>query len=342
LQCIQSYYIFCETAINYEHGGKMMQLKPVSGTDLQCSTFCLGGAILGSDNNQADSFDLMDAYVDRGGNFVDTAQVYANWLPVEASISEKTIGLWMKARKNRHQLLVSTKGAHPLLESMQQSRMSRQDIVHDIEQSLRHLQVETIDFYILHRDDTDRTVAEILGTLNDQVKAGKIRYFGCSNWTTERIKEAQTYAEAHGIQGFSGNQMMWSLAEADSTKFVDTTLVAMDDAMTQYHLATGFPAFPYSSQAQGLFTKWDSNQYTADDSRISPMYKSAANRVRFKRAQQLAADLSRSITEIVLGYLTSHSFQTFPIIGCRTISQLEESLKAADLQLTQEQLEFLG
>ncbi|WP_162463275.1 aldo/keto reductase [Paenibacillus psychroresistens] len=318
-----------------------MQIKSVVGTDLECSTFCLGGAILGSDINQADSFELMDAYVDRGGNFVDTAEVYSNWLPVEPSLSEKTIGLWMKARKNRHKLLVSTKGAHPLLESMQLARMSKQDIIHDIEQSLRNLQVETIDFYILHRDDTDRTVEEILEALNEQVKAGKIRYFGCSNWTTERIKEAQTYANKHGIQGFSGNQMMWSLAEADSTKFVDTTLVAMDNGMTQYHLETGLPAFPYSSQAQGLFTKWDSGQYTADDSRISPMYKSAANRARFERAQQLANDLSRSITEVVLGYLISHSFQTFPIIGCRTISQLEESLKAADLRLTQEQLEFL-
>jgi aryl-alcohol dehydrogenase-like predicted oxidoreductase len=319
-----------------------MQHNAVLGTDLQCSTFCLGGGGLGSDLNQADSFLLMDAYTDRGGNFIDTAQVYANWLPIETSISEKTIGLWMKARKNRNRLIVSSKGAHPLLESMHLSRMSREDIAQDIEGSLRHLQVGTIDFYILHRDDTNRSVQEILETLNDQVKAGKIRYFGCSNWTTERIKEAQAYAEAHGIQGFSGNQMMWSLAEADSTKFVDTTLVAMDEAMKQYHFATGMSAFPYSSQAQGLFTKWDSGLYTPDDIRISPMYKSAANRVRFERAQQLAADLSRTVTEIVLGYLISHSFQAFPIIGCRTLNQLEESLKAADLHLTQTQLEFLG
>ncbi|MBP1995162.1 aldo/keto reductase [Paenibacillus eucommiae] len=320
-----------------------MQLKPVTGTDLLCSTFCLGGASLGSRLNLEESFRLMDAYAERGGNFIDTAQVYANWLPaIEASISEKTIGLWMKARKNRNQMLVSTKGGHPLLESMQLSRMSQKDIAQDIEGSLRHLQVDTIDLYILHRDDTNRPVQDILETLNEQVKAGRIRYFGCSNWTVERIIEAQDYAKAEGIQGFSGNQMMWSLAEADQTQFSDPTLIAMDNDMKQYHIASGVSAFPYSSQAQGLFTKWDSGEYSLDDKRISPMYSTAANRARFERAQELASELSLTITEIVLGYLISQPFHTFPIIGCRTHAQLEASLKAEYLKLTQDQLAFLG
>ncbi|RAV11482.1 aldo/keto reductase [Paenibacillus contaminans] len=320
-----------------------MQLKPVTGTDLLCSTFCLGGASIGSRLNQEESFRLMDAYAERGGNFIDTAQVYANWLPaIEVSISEKTIGLWMKARKNRNQMLVSTKGAHPFLESMQLSRMSQKDIAQDVEGSLRNLQVDTIDFYILHRDDTHRPVQEILETMNEQVKAGRIRYFGCSNWSTERIIEAQDYAKANGVQGFSGNQMMWSLAEADQTQVVDPTLIAMDSVMKQYHIVSGMPAFPYSSQAQGLFTKWDSGQFSPDDRRISPMYRTAVNRARFDRTKKLASELSRSITEIVLSYLTSQTFHTFPIIGCRTQDQLEASLKAEDLKLTQDQLAFLG
>ncbi|UVI28338.1 aldo/keto reductase [Paenibacillus spongiae] len=318
-----------------------MNKKPIKGTDLQSSILCLGGSGLGSTLTMDQSFYLMDAYADRGGNLIDTAQVYANWLPVEASISEKTIGSWMKARKNRHAMIVTTKGGHPLLESMDTPRLSPADIALDIEGSLRHLQVDTIDMYILHRDDASQPAGAIMEALHEQRQAGNIRYFGCSNWTARRMEEAQRYADERGIQGFTSNQVMWSLAEADSSKFADPTMVAMNEAMKQYHLKTSMCAMPYSAQAQGLFTKWDTGAYGADDERISPTYRSAANWERYERAKKLASELSCSVTQVALRYLIDQPFTTLPIVGCRTPEQLQESLSAEDIRLTPEQLAYL-
>ncbi|WP_332693642.1 aldo/keto reductase [Halalkalibacter lacteus] len=318
-----------------------MRYKQVQRTDIQCSVLCLGGANIGSTLNQQESFRLMDLYADRGGTFIDTAQVYANWLPVESSISEKTIGQWMKSRNNRNHMIVTTKGAHPRLETMHIPRLSPIEIKLDIEESLRNLQVDTIDLYFLHRDDTRRSVGEIIEVLNEQIKVGNIRYFGCSNWSTARVVEAEEYAHKHGLQGFSGNQVMWSLAEANPEKLTDQTLVHMDHQMRQLHRENRLAAFSYSPQAQGLFTKWDTGLYSKEDERINPAYQMKKNWRRFERAHQLASDLSITMNQVVLSYLTSQPFPTFPVIGCRVTEQLEENLKAVDVHLTQEQLDFL-
>ncbi|HEX7057742.1 MAG TPA: aldo/keto reductase [Bacilli bacterium] len=318
-----------------------MRQKSIPGTDLSCSMLSLGSVFFGSTISEEDSFRLMDMYVERGGNMVDTAQVYANWLLVATSASEKTIGRWMKARKNRHRLVVTTKGAHPDPATMHISRMSPRELAADLDGSLMRLGVDCIDLYWLHRDDPNIAAGEILETLNGFVKAGKIRYFGCSNWTIARIDEAQRYAKEKGIQGFAANQMMWSLAYVERASLSDPTLVPMDADMKNYHAETGLAAIPYTSQAEGLFTKWESGLYTFDDSRIKPYFRSAENVRRFYRARELAAELSLTVSQVVLAYLVSQPFTTIPIIGCRTPEMLIDSLAAADVVLTPEQLAFL-
>ncbi|TBL81531.1 aldo/keto reductase [Paenibacillus thalictri] len=318
-----------------------MKRKTIAGTELVSSSLALGGVPIGSKLNENDSFKLMDDYVELGGNMVDTAEVYNNWLPLEANISEKIIGRWMKARNNRSQLIVATKGAHPHLSTMHIPRMSPEEITYDLEGSLQRLQVETIDLYWLHRDDPGRSVGEILETLNRHVREGKIRYFGCSNWTVARIQEAQAYAAAQGLQGFSGNQMSWSLAAVDPAKISDPTTVAMSDDMQRYHVESGLTAIPYSSQAQGLFTKLGSGKYSFDGDQVKPAYRSELNRGRLDRIRQLAAESSLTISQIVLGYLMSQPFPTIPIIGCYSREQLDDCLLADRVQLTQEQLRYL-
>ena len=159
--------------------------------DLHPSPICLGTADLGSAVNRSDSFALLDAYLDLGGNFLDTAKVYADWLPGERSTSEKLLGEWMRLRRNRQRIVLATKGAHPDLATMHLPRLSRAEIEADLHASLRHLQTDIIDLYWLHRDDPARPVEDILATLQDAVRAGKIRYFGCSNWRVERIRLCQ-------------------------------------------------------------------------------------------------------------------------------------------------------
>jgi aryl-alcohol dehydrogenase-like predicted oxidoreductase len=301
----------------------------------------LGSTHIGSGIDEDTAFRLFDAYLEQGGNFIDTAHVYGDWVPGKQGISEKTIGRWSQLRKNRRQLILATKGAHPDLSTMHVARLARADILHDLNGSLENLQTDLIDLYWLHRDDAQRPVEDILETLNDQVKAGKIRYFGCSNWRTARIQAAQAYAAAHGLYGFVGNQMMWSLALADPEGIQDKTMAVMDEEMKRYHLETGLAATPYSSQGNGLFQRMEQGTLAHMDPDIRGMYQVEANRGRFERVKRLAADSGLSVTQVVLGYLLSQPFTSVPIVGCRTVEQLRDSLTAADVRLDADQVRYL-
>jgi aryl-alcohol dehydrogenase-like predicted oxidoreductase len=318
-----------------------MRYIHIPGTELITSAICLGGGNLGSTNNQQESFTLLDSFIEQGGNFLDTAKIYADWLPGERSISEKTIGAWMRQRGNRQQVIVATKGAHPDLAAMHIPRLSPGEIVADLEASLQHLGTDVIDLYWLHRDDPARPVEEIIDTLNSQVAAGKIRYFGCSNWRAGRIQAAQAYAQAHGLMGFAGRQMLWSLAHIDMDANPDKTLVNMDGESFDYHKSSGLAAIPYSSQAGGLFNKMAQGSLTQMNGGVRSMYPSAENEGRFKHIQKVSGDTGFSITQIALGYLLSQPFAVIPIVGCHTLMQLKDSLSAGDISLDPAQVKFL-
>ncbi|MCL5274898.1 MAG: aldo/keto reductase [Chloroflexi bacterium] len=271
-----------------------MRTTHIPGTDLKPSVICLGTGGMGSSIEREASFAMLDALVAQGGNFLDSAKVYADWLPIERSSSEKTIGRWMKARKNRARIIVGTKGAHPDLKAMNIPRMSPQEIESDVDASLEHLQTDYIDLYWLHRDDPSRPAGEIIESLNVHIKAGKLRYIGCSNWRAERIRQAQAYASTHGLQGFCGDQMLWSLAAVNTAGMADKTLVAMDEPLRTYHTDSGMAAIPYSSQANGLF-----NKMAVGKLKESPAtYRLPENEQRLARIRQLAAESGLSITQI--------------------------------------------
>ena len=322
-----------------------MDLVRLSHCDLSVFPLCLGGVPLGSTLDRGESFRLLDAYLAAGGNFIDTAKVYADWLPIEPSVSEKTIGEWLRQRGNRARVVISTKGAHPDLAAMHIPRLSPAEITADLHASLQHLGVETIDLYWLHRDDPARPVGEILETLSQQVQAGKIRCFGCSNWKTERIREAQQYAAAHDLPGFTGNQMMWSLAAADPSRLADKTLALMDPAMWRFHLESGLAAVPYTSQAGGYFTKLAENRVGSPvGGRVTNTgnpYDTPQNRSRLERIREIGEQSGLSITQIVLGYLRSQPFTTVPIVGPKTLAQLQDCLTAVEVQLSPEQVALL-
>jgi aryl-alcohol dehydrogenase-like predicted oxidoreductase len=314
-----------------------MRMTQIPGTELRTSAICLGTGGMGSAIDRESSFAMLDAFVAQGGNFLDTAKVYADWLPIERSSSERTLGRWLKARGNRDRIIVGTKGAHPDLATMHIPRMSRQDIASDVDASLEHLQTDYIDLYWLHRDDPSRPVDEIVESLNEHVKAGKIRYPGCSTWRAERIQAAQEYAAAHGLRGFAGDQMLWNLAAIDPAGIPDKTLVAMDDELKAYHVRSGLAAIPFSSQANGLFNKLAEGKPAG----TAPMYRAAENERRLQRIRLLSAKTGLSITQLVLAYLTSQPFTTIPIVGCRTLTQLNDSLSAGDVTLTPQQVQSL-
>lgn len=307
-----------------------MQYRIIPETELNASVISFGGNTLSVLDGQAQANDLLDLYCKLGGNFIDTANIYGKWLEPAANYSEQYIGSWLKTRHCRHQIILATKGAHPAWTARTVARLSRQDVLADLHESLQALQTDYIDLYYLHRDDEQLPVEEILDYLNDWVKAGLIRAFGCSNWKADRIREARTIAARKGWQGFAANQMMWSLARPDPAAFADPTMVAMDEASYELHRTTQLAAVAYSAQAGGYFDKLAAGgkvRITADQHRL---YDSPANDRRLELARHLAAGLNCNLTEIVLGYLLAQPFPTFPIVGSRTPEQLRASLKAGD------------
>lgn len=319
-----------------------MRQVTLPGSTLRVSSLCLGTGQFGSRIGQEMGWRLLDAFVEAGGTLIDTANVYGDWVPGLKSPSEKMIGAWLHARGWRDRIVLATKGGHPRLQTMDVPRLSPADLIHDVDESLAHLKTDVIDLYWLHRDDPTRPVGEIMETLAELIAAGKIRTIGCSNWRADRIRAAQEYAAAHGLPGFVADQMMWSLAVIDPDSLTDPSMVAMTPALHRYHLESGLAAIPYASQANGLFQKlahWRT-RHTLPRS-LAARYPLAENQARLARAQSLARDLGVSLTSIILGYLQSHPFVTVPIIGCRTLEQLTDSLAGDGVRLTPGQLTFL-
>ncbi len=318
-----------------------MKLIRIPKTDLYVSSLCLGADYFGSTISNENSFNMLDAFYESGGNFVDSALIYADWLPGEKSISEKTLALWIKSRKLRNKIILSTKGAHPFWTSMDVPRLSPAEIISDLNKSLKNLQTDYIDIYWLHRDDPTRPVGEIIETLNDQVAEGKIRYFGCSNWKAHRIIEALAYSQLHGIDCFVANQMMWSLAEPNTDLIEDKTLVPMDSEGIKLHNDTQMAAIPYSSQAKGFFVKSAKIGFDSLKKGVSDVYYNVENVNRLNRAMEVAKNLSVSISGVVLAYLKCQPFTTIPVIGCKTIEQLTDTLQYSDLELDNSILKFI-
>jgi aryl-alcohol dehydrogenase-like predicted oxidoreductase len=279
--------------------------------------------------------------VAHGGTFFDTAKVYADWLPGERSVSEKTLGRWLRQRGHRDRLVIATKGAHPELATMHQPRMDHASIVADLEQSLRNLQTDVIDLYWLHRDDPQTPVAAILVTLQAQVRAGKIRAYGCSNWRAGRIAEAQVYARTQGWPGFVADQMSWSLAAVPQSALPDPTMVVMDGALFDLHAGSGMPAAPYASQANGFFQRAAAGTLDAMQESGRRLYDTPENRRRSQAVQALAAESGRSISAIVLGYLLGQPFPVLPIVGCRSVAQVEDSCRAVEQPLSAAEIAFV-
>jgi aryl-alcohol dehydrogenase-like predicted oxidoreductase len=321
-----------------------MRYAPIPHTDLLPAVIALGTNRFGTAIAARDAFALLDAYVDLGGNFIDTAHIYADWLPgATHSASEKTIGAWLRARGRRDRLVLATKGAHPELATPHISRLSPAEIGADVRESLEFLQTDHVDLYWLHRDDPAVPVADILGALEELVHAGLIRYYGCSNWRPPRIRSALDHAVAGGLTGFVANQPQWSLAAPNRAALSDPErLVVLDAEGLELHRETGLALVPWSSQGQGIFDKLARLGVEGLNEKDRLAYVNDVNLRRLARVQALSEEQGASISAIALSYLTSQPFPTYPIVGCRTTSQLAESVQAVEVTLTTAELAFLA
>ena len=321
-----------------------MRTLTIPHTDLTVSALCFGAGGLGTRVSPEDSFQLLDDYVALEGNFLDTAHVYAAWVPNGGGVSERTIGEWLRARGNRSDIVIGTKGGHPNLATMEISRLSPAEILQDLHESLERLQIQTIDLYWLHRDDPQIPVGEMIDTLTEAVNAGKIRYFGCSNWTPARMQQALDYARAHQTTGFVANQVGWSLALRNAPPS-DTTSHFMDSATHAFHRANDLMVAAYSPQAGGFF----SGPYGRDILPPTPgvrkgvvdTFYSPQNFGRLDRVRELASQLHCSPNDIALAYLTSQPFPTVAIVGCGTREHLHASCAGRDLTLSVDEISYI-
>ena len=268
------------------------------------------------------SLELLDAWLELGGTIIDTGREYGT--------AERIVGRWLRERGVGDEMAILSKGAH---QDAVRRRVTPADITADLHESLAALGRDAIDLYLLHRDDPSVPVGPILESLNEHRQAGLIRAFGASNWTTERIAEANAHAAAHGLEGFSCSSPSLNLARQNEQAWPDC-LSAADPASRSWYARTGLPLFAWSAQAAGFFV----GSQSPDTTRV---YESGDNRERLRRATELARGRGCAAHHVALAWVLHQPFPTFAIIGPRTVDQLRDCVAALDVELTPEECRWL-
>ena len=305
-----------------------METGKVDGIDLPVSKLVLGSMVCSTDTLD-ETFALLDEFVLAGGTCIDTAHIYAG------GKSEQAIGQWFAKRNNRSKIVLLDKGAH---HDSSGPRVTPECIVEDLTQSLERLQTETIDLYLLHRDDPDVPVGPIVECLNEQRRLGKIRAFGGSNWTTARLEEANDYAEKYKLTPFVASSPHFSLAVPAGPMWPGCVTLA--PAEGAWYQKRKMPVFAWSSQASGFFT----GRYTPqshDNAEVERIFYSDQNWERLRRAEETGEARGVSAHVIALAYVLNQPFNMFALIGPRTVEELRDSLPALDITLRDDEMRYL-
>ena len=298
-----------------------MQRIQLNNTDLTVSRIGMGCANLGTPRMpQGLSEEQIDAFLERGGNLLDTAHVYSDWIPGEKSRSEKTIGRWL-TRHPRNSIVLCTKGGHPDLSAPLFSRVMPDDLRRDLTESLEALGTDQVDIYMLHRDNPGLPVDVIMDCLAEFVEDGRVRYLACSNWTAERHAQANAYAASNGLPGFVVNEVMWSMAKPDVSR-LPSDYVVMDQTMYEFGRRAGISFFCFSSLAKGYFTR----RYQGLPVHDAAVYAGVENdRLAFEMMKlPSAADVTRAS----LRYFAEQAVTAVPLVSFSNPDQLAECCSA--------------
>ena len=284
--------------------------------DRSLSRIVLGTASFGYTVDRQTAFDIMDCYVESGGNVIDTARLYAG------GEGERLIGEYIKERGIRDKIFVSTKCSHPDPGDMHTSRLTPSEIEADIDASLKALGVETIDMLWLHRDDERKGVRHMMDALNEMVRKGKIQNFGASNWTYERIDSANRYAYESGGEGFCASQLHYNMACCNGKW--DDTMVLMDEDEKKCYEENSFPVFAFSAQARGFFEKYDRG-LLSDKARERYLNENSVKAYARIKAEAEKEGDTLSYTAVRLLWEES-AFDVLPVIGASSVKQLRDTL----------------
>ena len=277
------------------------------------------------------SFEVLDAYVAAGGNFIDTADTYGRRGSGGAGESERIIGRWMAARGNREQLVIATKvgmGRDP-------AGLSRARIRRGIEGSLERLGIDTVDLYYAHRDDPDTPLEETLGAFAELVDEGRIRYAAASNYSAARLEEAMLVGQEPGMVPYVALQPQYNLMERSEYEG------ELRSVCERYGLA----CVPYFALARGFLTgKYRRDGPEVDSPRAAGVRKAYFNERGFAvldALQEVAAAHDTADAAVALAWLLAQPTVVAPIASATSTAQLAELLACVDLQLTAAELERL-
>ncbi|MEU8982954.1 aldo/keto reductase [Streptomyces sp. NPDC048309] len=309
----------------------MTSLRKLGSSDLEVFPLSLGGNVFGWTADEAQSFAVLDAYAAAGGNFVDTADSYSAWIEGnKGGESETVIGKWVKARGNRSDVVIATKvSQHP-----DYPGLSGANIKAAAEASLRRLDTDYIDLYYTHFDKPEVPVEEIIGALDELVKAGKVREIGASNISAERLQESLEFSDREGLARYVALQPHYNLVSRDTYEGPVRDLASR----------SGLAAMPYFALASGFLTGKYRPGTTVDSARA----EGAAKHLETERGQKVLAALDEvaqahdaPVATVALAWLAAQPTVAAPIASARNVEQLPALLGVADLVLTDAELTSL-
>lgn len=313
-----------------------MEYRRLGRTGLKVAPLCLGTMQWGWSADEATAFDVMDGYVEAGGNFIDTADVYSNWVAGnEGGVAEEIIGRWMKARRNRQQMVIATKARGRMGPGANDEGLSRHHLMQAVEASLRRLQVEAIDLYQSHWSDEGTPIDETLRAMDDLVRAGKVRYVGASNYVAWELMESLWSAEKHGTVRYDSLQPHYNLVHRAE---FERELKAVCE---KYQVGV----IPYSPLAGGFLTGKYHREQSNESVRAGGVKRRYFNEYGWavlEAVRAVAEETKSSPTAIALAWQLAQRVITSPIIGANSRAQLKDSLAALDIRLTDEQIERLN
>jgi aryl-alcohol dehydrogenase-like predicted oxidoreductase len=298
-------------------------------SDLVVHPLCLGSNIFGGNATEAESHLVLDAYRSHGGNFIDTADMYNQW--VEGHVggeSESVIGSWMKSRGNRADMVIATK----VSKMDRRPGLSAKNIFAACEESLDRLQTDYIDLYYSHSDDETVSVEETLGAYAQLIAEGKVRYIAASNFTPARVRESIKFSEDNNLPSY--------IAVQDQYNLIDRTTYESEMAATVADL--GISNIPFYGIARGFLTgKYRPGVTEVDSKRPAALvYTTDKNYAVLSAMDEIAQAHNAPLGAIALGWLRAQPTVSAPIASARTVPQLEEIIQI--VELTNDEVEKLN
>jgi aryl-alcohol dehydrogenase-like predicted oxidoreductase len=289
-------------------------------SDLVVHPLCLGSNIFGGNATEAESHLVMDAYRSHGGNFIDTADMYNQW--VEGHVggeSESVIGSWMKSRGNRADMVIATK----VSKMDRRPGLSAQNIFAACEESLDRLQTDYIDLYYSHSDDETVSLEETLGAYAQLIAEGKVRYIAASNFTPARVRESIKFSDDNNLPSY--------IAVQDQYNLIDRTTYESEMAATVAEL--GISNIPFYGIARGFLTgKYRPGVTEVDSKRPAALvYTTDKNYAVLSAMDEIAQAHNAPLGAIALAWLRAQPTVSAPIASARTVPQLEEIIQVVEL-----------